>query len=92
MRGIAFRFEALVLLRAGFKLTTKTRALRFMMQWDGMFLRWCAGCETTFNSVFTRVFKNEHQAVNPSVRRFGKRSISAICEHLQKPHNTGLRP
>jgi hypothetical protein len=30
-------------------------------------------------------------AVSPGVRRFGKRSLS-IGEHLQKPHNAGLRP
>jgi len=38
------------------------------------------------------VLKNKHQAVSQGVRRFGKRSISAICEHLQKPHNAGSRP
>jgi hypothetical protein len=38
------------------------------------------------------VFKNKHQAVSQGVRRFGKRSIFIICEHLQKPHNAGSRP
>jgi hypothetical protein len=38
------------------------------------------------------VLKNKHQAVSQGVRRFGKRSIFIICEHLQKPHNEGSRP
>jgi hypothetical protein len=38
------------------------------------------------------VLKNKHQAVSQGVRRFGKRSILIICEHLQKPHNAGSRP
>jgi len=38
-----------------------------------------------------RVLKNTHQAVSQGVRRFGKRSICIICEHLQKPHNAGSR-
>jgi hypothetical protein len=38
------------------------------------------------------VFKNKHQTVSQGVRRFGKRSIFIICEHLQKPHNAGSRP
>jgi hypothetical protein len=40
---------------------------------------------------FNRVFKNKLQAVSQGVRRFGKRSIFIICEHLQKPHNAGSR-
>jgi hypothetical protein len=43
-------------------------------------------------TVLTRVLKNKHQAVSQGVRRFGKRSILLICEHLQKPHNAGSRP
>jgi hypothetical protein len=42
--------------------------------------------------IFYWVFKNKHQTVSPGVRRFGKRSIFIICEHLQKPHNAGSRP
>jgi hypothetical protein len=38
------------------------------------------------------VFKNKHQAVSQGVRRFGKRSLFKIGEHLQKPHNAGSRP
>jgi hypothetical protein len=38
------------------------------------------------------VLKNKHQAVSQGVRRFAKRSLLLICEHLQKPHNAGSRP
>jgi hypothetical protein len=31
----------------------------------------------------SRLFKNKHQAVSQGARRFGKRSIFIICEHLQ---------
>jgi hypothetical protein len=37
------------------------------------------------------MLKNKHQAVSQGVRRFGKRSIFRICEHLQEPHNAGSR-
>jgi hypothetical protein len=37
------------------------------------------------------VLKNKHQAVSQGVRRFGKRSIFILGEHLQKPHNAGSR-
>jgi hypothetical protein len=43
------------------------------------------------NCRLNRVLKNKHQAVSQGVRRFGKRSIFIICEHLQKPHNAGSR-
>ena len=38
-----------------------------------------------------RLLKNKHQAVSQGARRFGKRSIFRICEHLQKPCNAGSR-
>jgi hypothetical protein len=38
-----------------------------------------------------RLFKNKHQAVSQGARRFGKRSIVILCEHLQKPCNAGSR-
>jgi len=38
------------------------------------------------------VLKNKHQAFSQGVRRFGKRSPPEADEHLQKPHNAGLRP
>jgi hypothetical protein len=41
--------------------------------------------------LINRVLQNKHQAVSQGVRRFGKRSILLICEHLQKPHNAGSR-
>jgi hypothetical protein len=40
----------------------------------------------------SRLFKNKHQAVSQGARRFEKRSISIICEHLQKLCNAGSRP
>jgi len=38
-----------------------------------------------------RVFQSKHQAVSQGARRFGKRSISPICEHFRNPCNAGSR-
>jgi hypothetical protein len=48
------------------------------------------GTDTLFE--LSRLLKNKHQAVSQGARRFGKRSIFRICEHLQKPCNVGSRP
>jgi hypothetical protein len=48
------------------------------------------GTDTLFE--LSRLLKNKHQAVSQGARRFGKRSIFRICEHLQKPCNAGSRP
>src|SRR5512139_544909 len=42
--------------------------------------------------LFSRVLKSKYRVVSPGARRFGKRSIFIICEHLQKPRNAGSRP
>ncbi|RPJ72655.1 MAG: hypothetical protein EHM15_08745, partial [Desulfobacteraceae bacterium] len=42
--------------------------------------------------MFDRLLKNKRLAVSQGVRRFGKRSIFKICEHLQEPHNGGSQP
>ena len=47
------------------------------------------GMDTLFE--LSRLLKNKHQAVSQGARRFGKRSIFRICEHLQKPCNAGSR-
>jgi hypothetical protein len=37
------------------------------------------------------VLKNKQRAARVGVRRFGKRRLCGLCEHIQKPHNAGSR-
>jgi hypothetical protein len=50
------------------------------------------GISTVCCQWFSRVSRNKHQAVSQACGVLESAADSAICEHLQEPHNAGSQP